>query len=343
MHFFWCVASIVQFSKNLKKSILLLADGEFHSGSALSHQLNVTRSAVHKTLQALEPLGVELMAVSGKGYRLKRPLQLLDKVQIRQLLDAEADGVLQHLDVHDQLESTNSYLAAQSDSLLAGKVSACLAECQTAGRGRRGRQWVSPFGTNIYLSLACHYEGAPAELSGLSLACGVAVIRALVQHGIDDVGLKWPNDIYWQDKKLGGILIEVSGESEGPCQAVMGLGLNGYIAEQQANNIEQAWVDLDRIFKQSSHDIRNALVASLLNQLLPLLANFQQQGFTEYIEEWRQYDCMLEKAAQLHIGKQTRQGRVAGIDENGFLLMQDEHGKIQAYASGEVSLRVTNA
>ena len=114
----------------------------------------------------------------------------------------------------------------------------CFAEHQSAGKGRRGRQWVSPFGSNIYMSILWRFQqDGIACTAGLSLAVGVAVIRALKTYGFNEVGLKWPNDIYCQGKKLGGILIEVSGEADGPCAVIIGLGLNLFLPEIQGQTI----------------------------------------------------------------------------------------------------------
>jgi BirA family biotin operon repressor/biotin-[acetyl-CoA-carboxylase] ligase len=170
----------------------------------------------------------------------------------------------------------------------------------------------------------------------LSLAIGVAVIRALKQHGIDDVGLKWPNDIYSQGKKLGGILVEVSGETDGPCVAVIGLGLNMFLPESEAESITQAWTDLSKI---SGRDdlFRNELAGIIINQLLPVIAGFEAEGIKTYLNEWRGYDCLIHKSATVYIANQPFTGIVQGIDDNGMLLIKRPDGKVQTFASGEVS------
>jgi BirA family biotin operon repressor/biotin-[acetyl-CoA-carboxylase] ligase len=220
---------------------------------------------------------------------------------------------------------------------VSGRV--CLAEYQTAGKGRRGRTWVSPFGHNIYLSILWCYQDGPAAIAGLSLAVGVAVVRALQQMGVKDVGLKWPNDIYWQGRKLAGILIEVSGESSGPCHAVIGLGMNLYLPQQQAKVIEQAWVDLQQILGGQVMLQRNRWVATLLNQMLPVIAGYQIQSLPEYLQEWRRYDCMPGKQVTIFIGQQGFEGEVKGIDDQGLLLLADAAGRVRTFASGEVSFR----
>jgi BirA family transcriptional regulator, biotin operon repressor / biotin---[acetyl-CoA-carboxylase] ligase len=236
-----------------KKILTLLADGEFHSGTELAEVLGISRSAICKQLKGLSELGLHHAAVSGKGYRLDKPLELLTHSRINAVLSEQNKALISTLEIHDTLNSTNSYLMERSQqNAPSGFI--CFAEHQTAGKGRRGRQWVSPYGNNIYLSILWRFQyGGIAVTAGLSLAMGVAVIRALRQHNIHDVGLKWPNDIYYQGKKLGGILIEVSGETDGPCAAVIGLGLNLFLPETQTQSITQAWTDLTRIIGENPY------------------------------------------------------------------------------------------
>ncbi|MGZ4959758.1 MAG: bifunctional biotin--[acetyl-CoA-carboxylase] ligase/biotin operon repressor BirA [Methylomonas sp.] len=325
-------------SETLKQLLRLLADGQFHSGTELSQVLAISRSAIWKQLHALSDLGVELMAVSGKGYKLQQPMQLLDQHRIASYLDRQVFDLIKCIEIHDAIHSTNSYLHE-----LAGKGGesglVCFAEYQSAGKGRRGRTWVSPFGQNIYLSILWRYQDGPAAIAGLSLALGVAVIRALRQMGLKDVGLKWPNDIYWQQRKLAGILVEVSGESSGPCHAVIGLGVNFYLSAEQAENIGQPWTGLTSILGETAYARRNELAALLLNHLMPVIADFENQRLENYAGEWRSYDCMLGKNACLYVGDQAHEGTIAGIDDNGLLLLKDDEGGIRAFASGEVSFR----
>jgi len=325
-------------SDNQKKIIIALADGQFHSGTELAKSIGISRSAICKQLKCLTELGLEFSAISGKGYRLESALQLLSKTSISSELSSIASALITALEIHHNINSTNSYLVEKSQQTKETGI-VCFAEYQTAGKGRRGREWVSPFGSNIYLSILWQYQQGPASISGLSLAVGVAVIRALNDCGIQGVGLKWPNDIFWQDKKLAGILIEVSGETNGPCSAVIGLGLNFYMPNEKAKSINQDWVDLAQILGHNPVNLRNKLAAQLLNHLMPTIAHFEQDTLAHYIDEWRQYDCMKEKQVQIFMGQQTYSGVVKGIDDNGLLLLADEQGKEKAFASGEVSFR----
>ena len=328
---------LVLISEKQKAILALLSDGQFHSGSELANVLKISRSAVWKQLGSLADLGLPYSAISGKGYRLERPLELLAENEIVESIDAKIKSLINEIEIFDQIPSTNTYLMERNhDNAASGTV--CLAEQQSAGRGRRGRQWVSPFGCNIYMSILWRFQTSPMAISGLSLVIGIAVIRVLqFQYG-DIFQLKWPNDIYCKGKKLGGILVEVSGESEGPCAAVIGLGLNIYLPETAAAEITQQWTDLCKITGQLCHD-RNALVGELLNQLLPLISEFEKVGVASYLDEWRQYDCLKDKPATLHIGQHSYQGIVKGIDDQGLLLITKPDGNTQAYASGEVSFR----
>ncbi|MDP2902508.1 MAG: bifunctional biotin--[acetyl-CoA-carboxylase] ligase/biotin operon repressor BirA [Methylovulum sp.] len=326
-------------SDKQKKILTLLADGQFHSGTELAQTLGVSRPTIWKHVNALTVLGLQYCAVSGKGYRLDKPLELLEASKINAYLEDQTKSLIASLEIHDQIDSTNRYLMELAQQHAAsGQV--CFAEHQTAGKGRRGRQWVSPFGSNIYLSVLWRFQQGYASTAGLSLAIGVAVIRALHQHPIADVGLKWPNDIYSQGKKLGGILIEMAGETDGPCAAVIGLGLNLFLPEGEAQSITQAWTDLSKVTGQAPPE-RNRLAGNLLNQLLSVLREFESIGINAFLDEWRSYDCLKGRQATLFIAGQPFAGVVRGINDHGFLLLEQPDGKLQAFASGEVSFSPT--
>jgi BirA family biotin operon repressor/biotin-[acetyl-CoA-carboxylase] ligase len=318
-----------------KQILSILADAEFHSGTELAQVLGISRSAIWKYLTSLGELGLSYKAVQGKGYRLDKPLHFLSSAAIYSHLSEAAKSLITALEIYDQLLSTNTYLSEQAQkNPQSGLI--CLAEHQTLGKGRRGRQWVSPFGSNIYLSVLWCFQQGPSHISGLSLVMGVAVIRALREYGIENIGLKWPNDIFWQAKKLGGILIEVSGETSGPCCAVIGLGLNLALSAQVGESITQPWTDLESVVG-ASLIARNKLVASLLNHMLIILNDFEQSGLQPYLDEWRSYDCLKYQPITLQLGSQQINGVLQGIDDNGLLLLQHADGRVQGFASGEVS------
>ena len=330
-------------SSNQKNILAILADGQFHSGTDLANIIGISRSAICKQLNGLTELGIEFSAISGKGYRLNKSLQLLSKTQIEQYLTPISSGLIKALEIHDCIDSTNRYLVDKSQQsprdYFNNTAAVCFSEYQTAGKGRRGREWVSPFGSNIYLSILWSFQQGPAAISGLSLAVGVAVIRALNECGVGGVGLKWPNDIYWQHRKLAGILIEVSGEAGGPCNAVVGLGLNFYLPEKVSQSITQDWVDLSQILVKNPNHLRNKFAAVLLNHLIPSIANYETDGLQNYLKAWRDYDCMLGKNVNIYQGKKIFSGIVRGIDDEGLLLLEDNKGVTKAFASGEVSFR----
>jgi BirA family biotin operon repressor/biotin-[acetyl-CoA-carboxylase] ligase len=311
---------------------MLLADGQFHSGVSISKRLGISRTTVWKQLKLLKQSGLEFSAVTGKGYRLESALELLDRQRILTELESSVKEQINGLHIHDSLTSTNNFLF---DQAVATGAEICLTEYQSAGKGRRGRQWVSPFGSNIYLSVSWQYQQGPATVSGLSLAAGVAVGRALTLVGVSDIGLKWPNDIYWQQKKLGGILVEVRGDSEGPCSVVVGIGINLVLSATAASHIDQPWVDL-RTINNGERTGRNLLIATILNQLIPIMADFDQTGIQALVDEWRRYDCMHGKQVTLIAGNNNITGVVQGIDDQGLITLLVE-GEIKAYASGEVT------
>ena len=327
-------------SDTLKQLLILLSDGEFHSGTEMSQLLGISRTTIWKHLHSLNKLGIEYVAVTGKGYRLLQAMQLLDSDKIQQYLNQESISLLQRLEVHDVLDSTNAYLMQLAREL---NVSAyvCAAEHQTAGRGRRGRQWVSPYGHNLYFSVLWRYAEDPSHLNGLSLAIGVAVMRSLKQLGLDSLGLKWPNDIYYQQRKLGGILLEVSGESSGPCHVVVGLGLNLLLSNKQAKTINQPWTDLQQISGVAANLDRNQLLAGLMNEILFVLKDYTQAGLARYLDEWRSYDVVQSKTVRLEVGDLVMDAVVDGIDDQGFLRVTDSQGQPRRFASGEISMKLS--
>lgn len=312
-----------------------LGDGRFHSGAQLGRTLGVSRTAVWKHLQALGELGIDIFAVTGKGYRLAQPLELLDRDMIFTNLSAESRALLADLELHSHLDSTNSHLSTRAAALPSGQV--CLAEYQSSGRGRRGRTWISPYAANVYLSLLWRFSVSPAVLSGLGLVSGVAVARALREAGLKDIGLKWPNDVTWQGRKLAGTLLEMSGESYGPINVVIGVGVNVRMPATAGGRIDQAWVDMETALGDKVS--RNALAGLLLHHLLLAMQQFQDKGLAPFLQEWQQWDIITGKTIRLQLPNETLTGIAKGIDRNGALLLQCR-GTISSYMAGEVSVRL---
>ncbi|MGQ9427498.1 bifunctional biotin--[acetyl-CoA-carboxylase] ligase/biotin operon repressor BirA [Gilvimarinus sp. F26214L] len=314
--------------------LALLADGETHSGEELGQALGVSRTAVWKQLKKLEDLGIRVHSVKGQGYRVEKGLELLDAERIREQLTPGAARLLTELDLCGSVDSTNTRALQRAQSGSARGL-ICLAEHQSAGRGRRGRQWVSPYGRNIYLSLVWEFTAGAAAMEGLSLAVGVAIVRALGAQGVDGVQLKWPNDVLWQGRKLAGVLLEMTGDAAGHCQVVVGVGINVAMLASEAKDIDQDWISLDAIHKGVS---RNKLAADLLNHLLPMLANYQQQGFAPLREEWESLDCFGGREVEIHAGDTVTVGQVAGVSDTGALRLNTAAGEELIYG-GEASLR----
>jgi len=312
-----------------------LADGEFHSGAKLAEQLSVSRTAIWKRLQLLRRRGLVIQSVRGKGYRLNQPVELLERDRLQTLIDGQVKPLLRTLTLHTEINSTNQYLLDRINHPdFHGHVA--LAEYQSTGRGRRGRHWHAPFAAGICLSLGWYFDPAPQPLTLVSLGAGVAVMRALRRIGIKDAGLKWPNDIYWHGRKLGGILVEAREESAGPCRLVLGLGLNYCFPETENKHIDQPWVDIATIRRPLCS--RHVLAAALVSESLRLLGNMTGMYNAGIIDEWRRYDQMCGKRACLVLPGRTVNGRVTGIDRNGALLMEVK-GRVERFNAGEITLR----
>lgn len=317
--------------RRLHPLLKILADGHFHSGQQLGEALGVSRTAVWKKLQLLEDVGLDIQAVSGKGYRLSRPLELLQREQITAHLTSNSQTLLNRLEILPVIDSTNRYLADRP-----GSGQACFAEYQLAGRGRRGRAWHSPFAANICFSLTWYFDDTASTLSGLSLAAGVWIAEALQRAGITGIGLKWPNDVLYSGHKLAGVLIEMKGETAGPCQTVIGIGLNVDMAGAAAESIDQAWTDIRTITGQRPE--RNRLAGLLLHHLLTGLSDYQVNGLATVQARWNELDCMAGRNVQLHHPSGILTGTAHGIDETGALQLRCKDG-VHSVHSGEVSLR----
>jgi BirA family biotin operon repressor/biotin-[acetyl-CoA-carboxylase] ligase len=316
----------------VKTLLSLLADGNFHSGEALGRVLGVSRAAVWKSLKVMaQQYGISVNAVQGRGYRLPAPLELLDLSSIEDAISPAARAYVGPIELLFEVDSTNRRLLTQAGA--APQATVCLAEMQTAGKGRRGRVWVSPLGANIYFSLLWHFSEGPAKLGGLSLGVAVAVLRALRRFGVAGVQVKWPNDLLWEQKKIAGILLEVTGESNGPCQVVVGIGIN--IGMPSECGIDQPWADLLDMVPNAS---RNRVAGTLIEEVVGIMRQFEQSGFEAVREEWLRCDAFAGKPVTLYLPNGAVSGIARGVDTGGHLLLETQGG-IQRYASGEVSLR----
>ena len=321
--------------KILEQLFSILADGRFHSGEQLSQQLEVSRSSIWNGIEKLKAMGLDIYAVKGQGYKLAEPVEPLNKERILQAVTCEAKLHLPHIDLHWSLDSTNRYLM---DLAKYGAQSghACLAEIQTAGRGRRGRTWISPFGGNVYLSQMWRFQAGPAVLGGLSLATAVAVARALSKIGVAGFALKWPNDIVADGKKLAGILLEISGEAAGPATVVCGIGINVLLNNESARDIDQPWTDLHHLM--GAVPSRNRLVGVLLSELINMYMEYEANGLEPFLPEWQQLDAYYGKPIELSTHENSIRGIARGVNPQGQLKME-VGGALRTFYSGEISLR----
>ena len=306
------------------------------SGDALARAAGLTRAAVWKRIEALREGGVRIDARAGRGYVLAEPVELLDADRIRAQMQEATASALSSLDVAWSLDSTNSELLRRQAP--EHGVEALLAEQQTGGRGRRGRQWASPIASNLYLSLSRQFSGGLARLGGLSLVVGVAVAEALRRSGYAAVGVKWPNDLLAHGRKLGGILVEGGGEHGGPVRAVIGIGVNVRMPAPVAATIDQAWVDLAGL--GDAPPSRNALAAGLLDALLPALEQFDRDGLPPFLARYAALDVLAGRAVTVHGPQGDEYGVADGIGDDGALRVKVGPAIRQVHA-GDVSVRAT--
>lgn len=312
----------------------LLSDGEFHSGEAMARQLDVSRASIWQAMRFLDEAGVAVFRVPGRGYRLREALHWIDSEKAAAALGDKAD--LFDLEIVDSIDSTNSRLL-QKAAQGARHGSCVITEMQTAGRGRRGREWHANLGGSLTFSLLWRFNQGAGFLSGLSLAVGVALMRALSQAGIAGAGLKWPNDVLHQHRKLAGILIELQGDMLGPSAAVIGIGLNLKLSGQVLDRIDQAAVDVHSISRDMPE--RNLLLAYTLSHLADVLNEFEQGGFSCLRGEWLSHHTYHEKPVRLLLPDGSQhQGYLLDVAEDGALLVRTATGN-QRFTSGEISLR----
>lgn len=312
------------------KLVAILADGEFHSGEQIGEKLGMSRAAINKHIQTLKEWGLDVFTVTGKGYCLPEPVQLLDEAEINQRLDQQGVAVIPVID------STNQYLLERMGSLKTGD--ACVAEYQQAGRGRRGRQWFSPFGANLYLSMYWRLEQGPAAAMGLSLVIGIVIAEVLQQLGAEGVRVKWPNDLYLNDRKLAGILVEMIGKTGDAAQIVFGAGINLKMRTPDASVVNQGWINLQEAGITIN---RNELVSLLVNQLRHSLRDFEREGLAPFLPRWQRLDNFINRPVKLLIGEREVLGIARGIDQQGGLLLEQD-GVTKSWVGGEISLRPQN-
>ncbi|MBW4936554.1 biotin--[acetyl-CoA-carboxylase] ligase [Marinobacter sp. F4206] len=318
-----------------KALITLLSDGEVHSGESLAGQLGVSRTAVWKQIRRAMDEGFKIDTIRGRGYQLVSIVDMLEHDVVLKAVDEHHRSELS-LTVLDEVDSTNAEVVRQvADG--AGGIPVAIADCQTEGRGRRGRNWSSPRGQNLYMSMGLTFHGGFSVLDGLSLVLGVAVSNALEGLGASDIGLKWPNDIFLPQGKLGGILVELQGElQEGVVQVIAGIGINVHMSE--AEDVDQPWSSLARAYPAVSWS-RSEIAGSVITAVLDAAHVFSDVGFQDFREPWQRRDIFRGRSLEARGG--SVRGTGDGIDESGNYLLRTDEGVVPVRA-GEISLRVAS-
>jgi len=315
-----------------------LSDGRFHSGQALAHEFNLSRSSIFNALAQAESMGLMIHAVRGRGYRMPEPVEWLDGGAIAHHLGTAAGAYT--IRVLDSVDSTNSALMAAALGGAADGTLFCT-EHQHAGKGRRGRRWHSVLGGSLTFSVLWRFENGLQSLSGLSLAVGLAIARAVNRHSRHPAKLKWPNDVLVDYRKLAGILVEVQGDMHGAALAVVGIGLNVRLNETQRDAVDQAVVDLAEMGVTVG---RNQLLADCLLELHAVLTLFRQHGFAALRDDWLALDAYAGKRVALTLpDARSVQGVASGVDETGAFLLRDARSTLNPYSGGEISLRLDAA
>lgn len=319
--------------------LVVLADGRVHSGEELAQAFGVTRAAVWKHVGKLADWGLVVDAAPGAGYRLARRIDLLSADALRATLSPEVAARLARLEVFTELGSTNRHLLGTPPA--PGSLDVCVAEFQTAGRGRRGRRWSAPLGSGICLSVGWQFADTPAELAALTLAVGVVVRRALKETTGLDIALKWPNDLVFDERKLGGILLELRAEAQGGSHVVAGIGLNVALPPDVLPTLSD-WprgaVDLATALGREPPP-RVVLVGALVNGLAELFGDYASTGFAAYRSDWRAVDFLRGRSVRLDEAAGAVTGTAIGIDAGGALLIETASGARRRVVAGDVSVR----
>jgi BirA family transcriptional regulator, biotin operon repressor / biotin---[acetyl-CoA-carboxylase] ligase len=317
----------------------LLADGEVHSGESLAAELCQTRAAVWKGVERLRAIGIEVQALARRGYRLARPVELLDISRIRAELADDRKPHLHNLELLFEVGSTNTRLLSSAPPP-PSTADVCIAELQHAGRGRLGRRWISAFGGGVAMSLGWTCSDVVRTLPALSLGVGVAVSRGLTRAGAAGIKLKWPNDIWFEDRKLGGVLIELRAEAGGPAHVVIGVGVNVMLTAEARREIETSGVEVAAVADACGEPVlRNRVAGAILDELLSMLLQYERFGFAAFRDAWAALDGLNGRAAQVMVGESAVSGIARGVDADGALLLETKD-RMQRFVSGEASLRL---
>ncbi|MGC1181695.1 biotin--[acetyl-CoA-carboxylase] ligase [Legionella sp.] len=326
---------MMQFTPSQIILLTILEDGFCHSGSALGQALGITRSAIWKQINQLIDFGIPIKRIPQQGYQLSSTFILLHKSRITEQLLAKNLSMPFNVHLFTSIDSTNRFL---KDLPISNQLDICCAEIQTHGRGRFGRQWYSPFGENIYCSSRWHINDDLAKLSGLSLVTSLAILATLKEFNLStNIKIKWPNDIYWTDKKLCGSLIEMLAESNSNAQVIIGIGINVNTDTINHPLPEKPWCSLYEITKQ--YFDRNLLIAGLISNLERYFSKFLKNDLNAFMDEWNEVDYLAGKYIQVTHASTTLVGKARGINHWGQLILEDESGVNHFLSSGDTSLQ----
>ena len=316
----------------------ILSDGKFHSGEAIAKHFKVSRVSIWQAIAEAEKLGVEIFSVRGKGYSLSHPVQFIDEVKVKKAIGEMASWF--NIKVFDVLDSTNNFLMQEAPKGYP-HASCVVANIQTSGKGRRGRQWQSSLGENLTFSFLWRFTKGAAALSGLSLAVGTSLIRSLKKINVNQALLKWPNDILVKDdegyKKLAGILIELQGDMDGQCAAIIGIGINLKLSKNQLAKIDQPAIGINQCIDNEVDT--NEFLGIIIKDLTEVSAKFESNNFEYFKDEWQSYDAFQDQFISISLGDGgIISGKEHGVNDMGALEVITEDG-IKTFSSGEVSIR----
>ncbi len=317
------------------KALRRLADGRFHSGEDMAKAFGRSRASLSDALKQAPELGIEVFSVRGKGYRLAEPIEFLDAPAVAAELRKHDPRLA--LDIVDEIDSTSTRLLELAAA--GARSGTCLAaEWQNSGRGRRGRTWISTLGGSLTFSLLWRFERGAGHLGGLSLACGAAIAQAMAACGVEHVQVKWPNDVVVAFRKLAGILVETSGEIQGPSAAVIGVGVNYRLPERVLERIDQPVTDVAQ--SASASPSRSVLLARMLASLAAAMDRFERQGFAGFREEWRALHAYQGRAVRVVPAREPAfDATVADVATDGTLVVATAEGRALNLSSAEISLR----
>lgn len=316
----------------------LLSDGNFHSGVSIAEQLQCSRATISNTLKNIDTFGIDIAKLRGRGYRWCNPILWLNPDSILGYTSINPNYF--DLKVFDSVDSTNNCLLSNFENRQINNdcIFVVAAELQTNGRGRLGRTWHTGLGDSLTFSLRWSFEQEVSALSGLSLVIGIAIVRVLKSFSIDNVNLKWPNDILFDHRKLAGVLIELRGEILGPSHAVIGIGINFNLSEIVKSSIEQKITDLSLVTGKCLN--RNLVLGALLSELRNILIDFGKYGFAYFKNEWAGYHAYEGEAILLTLPDDSViEGVVDGVNDDGSICLITASGE-NSYNVGDISIRL---